>query len=78
MTDDTTATERPPDYVFTWGKHKGKSIREIPNSYLRWCGEKLEAAERPDCRAAYEEYKWRIARMMAAKQGSQNANPDPS
>lgn len=27
----------PLDAVFTFGKHNGTSIREVPIDYLRWC-----------------------------------------
>lgn len=27
----------PDDYVFTFGKHEGEHIKDVPPSYVNWC-----------------------------------------
>jgi len=43
--------------IMPWGKHKGKTMEDIPSSYLKWLAENCDHAE--VCEAADEEYTWR-------------------
>jgi uncharacterized protein (DUF3820 family) len=40
-----------------WGKYQGKTIEELPSSYLKWLSEECDDDEIME--AAEEEYKWR-------------------
>ncbi|MGH8373262.1 MAG: putative quorum-sensing-regulated virulence factor [Gammaproteobacteria bacterium] len=43
--------------VMPFGKHKGKTIEDLPSSYLHWLAENCE--DEDICAAADEEYRWR-------------------
>lgn len=30
-----------PDWIFTFGKHKGRRLREVDERYIRWCREEI-------------------------------------
>lgn len=45
------------DFIMPWGKFSGKSIEDIPSSYLKWLAEECEDDE--ICEAADAEYEWR-------------------
>lgn len=45
------------EMIMPWGKYAGKTIEEIPSSYLKWLAEKCDDDE--ICEAADEEYQWR-------------------
>jgi hypothetical protein len=40
-----------------FGKHKGKTMEEIPSGYLKWMADKLDDDDL--CEAADAEYQWR-------------------
>lgn len=40
-----------------FGKHKGKEIKDLPSSYLKWLAENCE--DEKICNEADEEYQWR-------------------
>ncbi len=49
-----------PDYVMPFGKYKGRTIEQIPSSYLRWVEESMDEIDQPDIVAnAMGEYAWR-------------------
>lgn len=45
------------DFIMSWGKFKGKSMEDIPSSYLKWLAEKSD--DEDVCEAADAEYEWR-------------------
>lgn len=48
MSDDTMSDDTMSDdtiYKFTFGKHRGKSIDNVPASYLLWCCEQESMME---------------------------------
>ncbi|KAF5364769.1 hypothetical protein D9758_009281 [Tetrapyrgos nigripes] len=52
----TPRAGNPVDYKFNFGKHKGKSISEVPWSYIRWCIDEGVVANRLDLKVAVEEF----------------------
>ena len=45
------------EFIMPWGKHKNKSMEDIPSSYLKWLSE--ECDDEDVCEAADKEYEWR-------------------
>jgi hypothetical protein len=45
------------ELVMPWGAFKGKTIEELPSSYLKWLAENSHDEE--IAQAANEEYMWR-------------------
>jgi hypothetical protein len=45
------------EFIMPWGKYTGKSLEDIPSSYLRWLSEECEDDQ--ICEEADKEYEWR-------------------
>lgn len=45
------------EFVMSFGKHRGKSIEDVPSSYLRWVMENCDDTEALE--AAENEYNYR-------------------
>ncbi|KAL0567677.1 hypothetical protein V5O48_014311 [Marasmius crinis-equi] len=43
-----------PKYRFTFGKHRGKLVSEVPSDYITWCINKGLASKNPDLKRAIE------------------------
>ncbi|KAJ3530039.1 hypothetical protein NMY22_g8744 [Coprinellus aureogranulatus] len=50
-------------FVLTFGKHKGKALKEVPYSYLKWCMANLERAR--SLRSAIQKYDGGLKKWIA-------------